>query len=338
MGKFEKDSFTMDGIHRFANEGVSFFLPESNGNISERVYWEDILLYRNIKKGIRNYRKECSDFLDSIGIDTWGPGGQFITQNSEMIGKVYCYRDHRLDSMIETLKLRIGVYRLYEITGIHFYPFNISNQLLWFMLNRKSLLKPGCTFLPMPTIFYFYLGNVKKIDTTWASVTQLMDARTKKCSNEVLERLDIPKEIMPEIVAPGTVVGRISEPLANSLKLKRAMLIAVGSHDTASAYAAVPVENAEEALVISSGTWSLIGKLLPEPITTQDAMAANLSNECGTGNIRFLKNCMGLWLVQELLRVWNNTSGYEMDWNEVVSLVEKAYKRFTQITLLKTGK
>jgi sugar (pentulose or hexulose) kinase len=151
-----------------------------------------------------------------------------------------------------------------------------------------------------------------------------MDAKTKTWSAEILSKLDIPLDVLPPIVAPGTVIGEILPEVAKAAGLTRAKLIAVGSHDTASAYAAAPVANTAEALIISSGTWSLVGKLLPEPITTPEALAANMSNEGGIGNIRFLRNCMGSWLAQELRRVWRIADGREPTWKELDRLTEAA--------------
>jgi len=324
LGTFARGSFQLEEVHRFENEGVPFFLTDSSGKMVERIYWDDTHLYRNIIHGLLCYRREYSDHLDSIGVDTWGPDGQFITHDGEMVGKVYSYRDHRLDEMLGELTSRIDAYRIYEITGTQFQPFNISNQLLWFMLNRSYLLQPGYRFLPMPTIFYYYLGNVKKIDTTWASVTQLMDARTKNWSDEILQKLGIPPSILPEIVPPGTLLGALSAPVAHLTGLNTVNLYSVGSHDTASAFAAAPVEDENEALIISSGTWSLIGRIIPEPITTRQALDANISNEGGIENIRCLKNCMGLWIVQELRRTWREMDGKKLEWDEVIRLVENA--------------
>ena len=307
-----------------ANESVVFYLQNVNGPPIEKIYWDDTYLYKQILKGLDNCRKNCCDSIASIGIDTWGPDGQFINTDGEMLGKVCCYRDHRLDRMTEILTAKISPSRIYEITGIQFQPFNISNQLLWFMLNRSYMLKPGYIFLPMPTIFYHYLGGEIKIDTTWASVTQLMDTRTKEWSEEILTKLNIPRDILPEIVPPGTVTGKLFEPIADLLHLNRSKLIAVASHDTASAFAAAPVKHPDSSLIISSGTWSLIGKIIGDSITSPEAMEENFSNEGGIGNIRFLKNCMGLWLEQELRRMWRNTDGREMDWNEATRLVKKA--------------
>ncbi|MBN2323036.1 MAG: rhamnulokinase [Spirochaetes bacterium] len=324
VGTFKGGDFSMYEINRFSHDGVSFFSRDRTKTVAERCYWNDTLLYDNIIKGLHRFRREISDRVDGIGIDTWGTDGGFVTPDGDMAGKIYCYRDHRLDGMMDEVKRRIDPAHIYEITGIHFQPFNVSNQLLWFIQNRRHTLQPGSLYLPMPTVFGFYLGGVEKIDSTWASVTQLMDCRTSDWSEDILKRLGIPHEIMPEIVAPGFILGTLEDLLADRIGLNRAPIIAVASHDTASAYAAAPIRDTKEALIISSGTWSLVGKLIPKPITSASAMKYNLSNEGGIENIRFLKNCMGLWIVQELRRGWEKADGMEMGWEKIVSLVTRA--------------
>jgi rhamnulokinase len=316
-GVFEKGAFELREVHRFAHEATSFFVPDADGHVTERAYWDDTLLFQNIVKGLRAYRRTVSDSLDGIGIDAWGADGQFMSAEGDIIGKMYAYRDHRLDRMIDVVKAKIDASRIYSITGIHFQPFNVSNQLHWFMLNRAKTLRPGAFYLPVPSLFYYYLGGGRKIDSTWASITQLMDARTHTWSPTILRKLSIPAGILPEIVEPGTVVGKLFKALARSVGLNQARLIAVGGHDTASAFAAAPIRNADDALIISSGTWSLVGKLVPAPVTSREAMEANLSNEGGIGNVRLLKNCMGTWLVQELKRVWQQADGCELSWSEM---------------------
>lgn len=327
-GTFSPDGFSMREVHRFAHEGTSFFVPDRKGKLCERTYWDDVLLYNNILQGLQAYARDVSRTLDSIGIDAWGADGCFITRDGDMLGNMYCYRDHRLDNMIKKVQKRMDPTRIYNITGIHFQPFNVSNQLLWFVTQRRNLMRQVDCFLPVPALFYYYLGGTKKIDSAWASVTQLMDARTRRWSAELLAALDIPERIMPEIVAPGTVIGELHAEVAAMAGLNRARLTAVGSHDTACAFASAPINNPDDALIISSGTWSLLGKLIPEPITNEAAMAANLSNEGGIGNVRFLKNCMGTWLVQELRRGWRKADGQEMPWKELNRLTDAA-KPFT---------
>ncbi len=324
VGTFDRDGFAMQEVHRFAHEGTSFFAADRRGCISERTVWDDTYIYRNILEGLQKYRREVDDTLDSIGIDTWGADGNCISADGDLLGKVYCYRDHRLDHMVDEVKSRIDAARLYRITGIHFQPFNVSNQLLWLVQNRPDLLAMTDTYLPVPSLFNYYLGGTRQVDSSWASVTQLMDASTRQWSAEVLEALGIPMRIMPGIVAPGTGIGTLSAPLASMLRLNPTPLIAVAAHDTASAYAAAPVAAPDEALIISAGTWCVVGKLIAQPVTGADALHANLSNEGGIGNIRLLKNCMGGWLVQELRRAWRIADGKEMNWKEMDALTEQA--------------
>jgi sugar (pentulose or hexulose) kinase len=323
-GLFEKGAFRLHEIHRFAHESVSFFIPDADGTITERTYWDDVLLYQNLVKGLREYRRTISESLDGIGIDTWGADGQLMTAEGDPLGKLYAYRDHRLDTMAEKVKAKVGARKAYQLTGIHFQPFNVSNQLHWFMLNRGKTIKPGAYYLPAPTLFYYFLGGVRAVDSTFASVTQLMDAHTQEWSPEILRKLKIPAAIMPPIVPPGKITGKLYAELATAVGLNRAPLIAVGGHDTASAFAAAPVDNPGEALIISSGTWSLVGKLVPEAITSKEAQAFGLSNEGGIGNVRLLRNCMGTWLIQELKRGWKHTDGTDLSWDELNRWTEEA--------------
>ncbi len=323
-GCFEHNAFTLREIHRFAYEPVTRHLPDRSGRRVARLHWDDLLIYRNLIEGLRTFRREISDRLDSVGIDTWGADGQFFNADGEPLGNVYAYRDHRLDSMVDELKRQIDSTRIYALTGIHFQPFNVSNQLLWFVRHRSELLLPGTFFLPIPSLFYHYLGAIRMVDSAWAGVTQLMDARSRRWCPEILQRLGIPESLLPPIVAPGTPVGTLLPQVAAETGLNEAPLLAVASHDTACAFAAAPAVNPDEALIISSGTWSLVGKLIPEPVTDTGAMAANISNEGGIGNIRFLKNCSGSWIAQALRRSWRDTDGHEPSWKELDALTATA--------------
>jgi rhamnulokinase len=326
-GQFSAQGFSMTEIHRFSHEGVSFFSRDSRGNGAaaiERTYWNDTGIYSQILDGLRAYRREIHPRLDAVGIDAWGADGQLFSRDGEALGKMYCYRDHRLDTMIDEVKTRMAAERAYAITGNHFQNFNPSNQLLWLATRRPDFLLRGCFWLPAPSVFYYYLGGVKMVDSTWAGVTQLMNAKTRRWSGEMLRALGIPRRILPSIVPPGAPVGALLPELAERLGLNAAPLVATASHDTASAFAAAPVADADEALIISSGTWSLVGKLIPSPLTTLSAMRANFSNEGGIGNTRFLKNCMGTWLVQELRRQWTRADGRAMPWSEISRLARSA--------------
>ena len=321
---FGPDGFQMEEVHRFAHEGVVFHIPDASGGLVERMYWDDTLLYQEILNGLIAFRVRFGPSLDGIGLDTWGADAALLAPDGELLGKVYAYRDHRLDSMIEEVKRRIDPAALYRWTGIHFQPFNLSNQLLWLMTRRPDWVRPGCRILPIPSLFNFYLCGVWAVDSTWASVTQLMDARSKQWHPGILKALGIPPDLLPPIVPPGTVLGPLHRPLADRIGIRPAPVLAVGAHDTASAFAAAPVDHPDRALIISSGTWSLVGKLIPEPLTDEKALRHNFANEGGIGNIRFLKNCMGSWLAQELRRVWRRQDGRETPWKELDDLTMAA--------------
>ncbi len=323
-GIFDENGFALKEVHRFAHEPCSMHVADRDGRVEERTFWDDLHIYANMVEGLRAYRREIGPHADSVGIDTWGADGQLVTEDGVPLGRMYSYRDHRLDGMVDEVRARIDASRIYGITGIHFQPFNLSNQLLWYVTRRPALVRRGVRFLPVPTVFGFYLGGATAVDSTWASVSQLMDAKKKRWSREILKSLGIPPWLMPEIVAPGTVIGTLREGLASAVGLNPARLVAVASHDTASAFAAAPVANPAHALIVSSGTWSLVGKLVKKPVTTPEAMAENISNEGGIGNVRLLKNCMGTWLVQELRRVWRAEDGREMSWDECCALAAKA--------------
>ena len=322
-GTFDGKGFALREVHRFSHEATTVYMTDRSGKVEERTFWDELYIYAQILQGLRAYRRDVGEKADSLGLDAWGTDGTLVTEDGVTLGHMYSYRDHRLDGMVGELKSRVDTRRVYQITGIHFQPFNVSNQLLWLVQNRAGLVKKGVRFFPVTTLFTYYLGGVTAIDSSWASVTQLMDSKKRKWSREILRALGIPAWLMPEIVAPGAVIGELRAELASAVGLNRARIIAVGSHDTASAYAAAPVGNPANALIISSGTWSLVGKLVRKPITTDEAMAFNISNEGGIGNIRFLKNCMGTWLVQELRRAWRARDGKELDWEEMNRLTEK---------------
>ena len=321
---FENGSFEIDEIHRFAYESVTHYAVDRNSTLVERAVWDQPYIQGNIHEGLLAYGRDVCDSVDAIGVATWGADFQLMSGDAEPLCAHHAYRDHRLDGMIDKVKERIDPARIYEITGIHFQPFNLSNQLLWLVLNRRELLLPDVFCLPTPSIITYALCGSRKVDSTWASVTQLMDAAQGDWSEEVLEALDIPRDILPEIVSPTTLLGVLHAPIAESAGINQADVVAVGSHDTASAFTAAPVANTEDALIISSGTWSVVGKLIPEPITNDEALNFNVSNEGGIGNTRFLRNCMGTWIVQELRRIWRGVDGKESTWEELNAATEMA--------------
>ena len=215
VGAFDGNGFTLREIHRFSHEPATVYLADRSGTVEERTLWDELYIYAQIVQGLRAYRREIGDTADSVGVDAWGTDGALVNEDGVTLGPVYCYRDHRLDGMIDQVKARLDPKRIYEITGIHFQPFNVSNQLLWLMQNRSSLVKKGVRFLPITSLFTYYLGGGTAVDSSWASVTQLMDSKKRKWSREILKALGIPAWLMPEIVAPGAVLGEMRPELAS---------------------------------------------------------------------------------------------------------------------------
>ncbi len=292
--------------------------------MEERSYWDDLLIYRNIVEGLRAYRREIGEAVDSIGIDAWGADGVLVNEDGVLQGPMYCYRDHRLDGMVDQVKARIDAARIYEITGIHFQPFNVSNQLLWLAQHRRKPPAPGRALPPVPTLFSYYL--VRR-DGGGFLLGERHAAHGR--AQAQVEQGDPARAGHPRRAScrgssrPARSSASCARGSPNRSASSAARIVAVGSHDTASAYAAAPAATPAAALIISSGTWSLIGKLVRRPLTGPDAMAANMSNEGGIGNVRFLKNCMGTWLVQELRRAWRARDGREMEWEEMNRLTEQ---------------
>jgi len=322
VGVFDNDTFTMHEIHRFEHAPVPVFIQQDD-TVSSRLYWNDLLLYQNIIEGLNKYRRQFADRLDSLGIDTWGADGQFFTKDGDALDHVYSYRDYRLNDMVDQLKAVIDAKEVYRKTGIHFWPFNVSNQIYWFRKYRPELFKQADVYLSIAGIFYYYLCGAKMTEYTWASVTQLLDAHTRTWCEEMFRAIDVPSSIMAPIVQPGVQIGTLLPQIAEQVGLNRAKVITAPTHDTASAFASAPVVNEAEALIISSGTWSLIGKLVPEPILTDQALVENFSNEGGVGNIRFLRNSMGTWPVQELRRIWKDRDGVEMSWDQITEAAQQ---------------
>ncbi len=323
IGIFFKDKFKVEEIYRFENGPIDLYL-KTPGRISHKMYWDDLILHEEIIRGLKTFAKEYRDGLASLGMDTWGTDGAFYTATGEMLDRVYNYRDHRLDTIRKEMFRILSEKRLFELTGVPSMPFNMVNQLFWIVKKRPEISSVADFFLPIHAIFYYYLCGAKIAEYTWLSTTQLLDPYRKTWSKKVFKAFSLPLHLMPRIVMPGAKIGNLHREIAHEIGIKPFSLIATATHDTASAYVACPVENEEEALIISSGTWSLVGKLIPHPIINDSVYDNHFTNEGGVGNIRLLKNVMGTWIIQELRRIWNEKDGREMSWDEIVTLAKKA--------------
>ncbi len=330
VGIFGKGKFSTKEIYRFKNKPINLYLKQKNKNI-HKIYWNVLSIYDELITGLKKLKDFGIDHLDSLGIDAWGTDGGCFNKYGEIIGRVHNYRDHRLDKIRDELFKIIPERELFELTGIPSHPFNEINQLFWLVKKRPSLLEATNFFLPITSIFYYYLCGARICEYTWASTTQLLEPFKKNWHKKVFEKLKIPLSIMPKIVMPGTKIGVLHQEIANEVGLNRFEIIATAAHDTACAYAAAPIEKEKDSLIISSGTWSLVGKLVPSPLINEKVHQNHFTNEGGVGNIRFLKNVMGTWLIQELRRKWKEEDKRELSWDEIVQMAKKGEKFFSFI-------
>ncbi len=294
LASLDNGKITLKEVHRFANNGVK---------VRSTVYWDVLYLFDQIKQGITNAKLEGG--FDSIGIDTWGVDFGLLDSDGNLIGNPVTYRDARTDNMPEELFQTICVEEVYKRTGIQIMNFNTLYQLYYLYKYKKDEVSRADTMLFMPDLLNYFLTGVKKNEYTISSTSQLINPRTRTWDYELIEKAGIDKDIFCDIVQPGTKIGALAEDICEELGIDAVDVIAVGSHDTASAVVSVPTE-VDDFVYISCGTWSLFGTELQSPVITDEAFKSSYTNEGGyNGTTRFLTNIMGLWLIQESRRTWN---------------------------------
>jgi len=293
LGRFNGERITLEEVHRFPNVPVR--LPDG-------LHWDVLRIIREVKDGIAKATRNGGR-IESLGVDAWGVDFALLDRDGCLIFNPYHYRDPRTEGMEERALDRMPKEEIYGITGIQFMPINTLYQLL--AMEGSPLLQAAQTLLLIPDVISYWLTGEKACEFTAASTTQLCDARSGGWARDLLEKMRFPGHIFGEIVPPGTRLGPLLPEVAEETGAKEGLPVtAVASHDTASAVVAVPAEGKDFAY-ISSGTWSLVGVELPKPAIAPEGMHANFTNEGGFGGTtRFLKNVMGLWLLQECRRTW----------------------------------
>ncbi len=299
LARFDGARCTLEEIHRFPNRPV-FILGHRFWNLPQ--IWHEILT------GLRGARAAAHGPLDSVGIDSWAIDYGLVDHHGLLRGLPYAYRDHRTVGAMERVIARIPRATIYAQTGTQFLPFNTLYQL-----EAQERFSPGDLaaahrMLLIPDLLHAWLGGDLVAERTNASTTQCWNPLTRTWATELLTALALPTGFLPPIIEPGTDLGVVAPALQAEIGMTR--IIAPATHDTGSAIAAVPTLAQTTSAsptwgYISSGTWSLVGVELAAPVLTPAALAANCTNEGGIfGTTRFLKNVMGLWLLQECLRTW----------------------------------
>jgi rhamnulokinase len=314
LGRFDGTRLDIDVVHRF---------PNQSARLHGTLHWNTAGLYVNILEGLRQAREAAGGPLASVGIDTWGVDFGILDAQGTLLGLPVHYRDARTDGLIEAVTAQIPRETIFAQSGIAFWPFNTLYQLRALALQRSALLREGHTLLFTPDLLHYWLSGAKVSERSIASTSQCLAVGEDVWLSELLESLGIPAHLMPPVVPSGTDLGAVRPDVGEELGMPALRVITPASHDTASAVVAAPLAS-PEAAYLSSGTWSLLGVESDTPTPTPAALAGEFTNEKGIGkSYRFLRNIMGLWLVQQSRAAWMR-EGQQYGYPELAALAEEA--------------
>ena len=312
-GSLLQGKLELEEIHRFTNRQVK---------LGNHVYWDFPALFEDMKTGLK-LAAQKGYHVKGIGIDTWGVDFGLIDKKGNLLGNPVCYRDARTDGMPDKVFQILDAQKHYACTGIQVMPINTLFQLYSMQQNQDVLLEVAQRLLFMPDLFSYYLTGVANNEYCIASTSELLNAKSRNWSFDTIHSLGLPEHLFGKIILPGTIRGTLKEDIARETGLGAVDVIAVGSHDTASAVAAVPAAESPIAF-LSSGTWSLLGVEVDEPILTEEARKAQFTNEGGVdGKIRFLQNITGLWILQRLMSEWK-ACGEKQDYDIIIPQAAEA--------------
>jgi rhamnulokinase len=318
LGTLEANKLKLEQVYSFSNGGIQVF---------DSLYWDTLRIFDEIKNGIKAFVEKYGPELNGIGLDTWGVGFVLLDRRDEPVGFTHHYRDKRADGMLEEMLSVVLKEEIFYQTGIQFSQINTSTHLFSLIRNKSPELVITKTLLMTADYFNFLLSGAKYSEYSLATTSQLYNPIKKDWAYNLIEKLGFDPNWFQKVVDPGTILGKIHDTAANQTGLdKQTPVIAPLCHDTAAAVAAVPVEEGiEDWAYISSGTWSLMGLELKQPIINEKALEYNLTNEGGAfGTICFLKIITGLWLMQECKKLWDSQGASELSYPEVMRLAEKA--------------
>lgn len=318
IGCFDGDKITLEEVHRFSNDPVS---------VGGTVYWDVLRLFYEIKQGI--IKAKIAGGFDSIGIDTWGVDFGLIDSEGKLMENPVHYRDARTVGLVDEAFKTMPKEKLYGITGIQFMELNTLFQLISLKKYRPWMLERADKMLFMPDLFGYMLTGKMCAEYSIASTSQLIDLDKKTWSKEILDAFGIKESVFAPLVQPGTVLGELSKEVCEECGVDPVPIISVCGHDTQSAITSVPCEDGDFAF-LSSGTWSLFGTELDKPIVNETSMNINITNEGGfDGSTGFLKNIIGLWLIQESRRQWKR-EGKEYSYADLekLALAAEPFKCF----------
>jgi rhamnulokinase len=307
--------FDLQEVHRFPIAGVQF---------GSDIHWDVLRLWDEVRNGLMKFRSRESGTPIGIGVDAWGVDYCLLDSRSRLVGNPYHYRDGRTRNIPESMARAVSSAELFRTTGVQTLEINTSFQLASMVLNRDQQIESAETFLMIPDLFQFLLSGEKCAEYTEASTTQLLDLRTRNWSRQVIAKLQLPLKIFPRLVMPGEILGTFQSNVLSDCGFSEEFpCISVGSHDTASAVAAIP-DLDQSSTFLSSGTWSLMGVSVEQPNLSDEAFRDGFTNEgAADGGVLLLKNLTGLWLLQECVRVWE-VVGLRYSWTELEAAASQA--------------
>ncbi len=315
-GTLSDEKIVMEEISRFNNNMIT---------IGEHFHWNILGIYDILKNSLKTCAMEGKYQPESIGIDTWGVDFGLLADDGSLLGEPYAYRDPHTNGIMDEYFKLVSREKVYDLTGIQFMQFNSLFQLYAMKQHHSSLLAATKDLLFLPDLLNYLFTGVKKAEFTIASTSQILNPKTMTWAAELLDAFNIPLTLMQKIVLPGTTVGMLTDSIVKETGVGKIPVIAVASHDTASAIAAVPVEG-ENWAYLSSGTWSLMGIETKKPLIGKETAEMNFTNEGGVeGTFRFLKNITGMWLLEQCRKEW--ASQKDHPYSELVDMA-KAEKPF----------
>jgi len=313
LGAIEGGTLNLTELHRF---------PSAMCRINGSLRWDVLRLFEEIKEGLRE--AGClGKPIASVSTDSWGVDYVLMRGEEPLLAVPFHYRDERTDGAFERIFPKVSQQAIFESTGIQFMELNTLYQLHEDAEDRRELLEASDGFLNIADYFNWLMSGTRKAEVSLASTTQLYNPRSGEWARDIAEQAGIPGHLFPEIADSGTPLGPLRTELADELRLTGTQVVSGLSHDTAAAVMAVPAETGNWAF-LSSGTWSLLGVERPEPLINEASQTLNFTNEAGFGGTtRFLKNLVGLWILQECRRCWAE-AGDNFTYDELTKLASGA--------------
>lgn len=318
-GEFDGQKVVLEEVYRFDNGGTA---------ANDRMYWDMLKQWDHIVTGVSAAQAKYGSRIVSLGLDTWGVDFGLLGKNDELISNPFHYRDSQLEGILEWGFERVSREEIFAQTGLQFMQINSLFQLLALQRRESPILDFAESLLMIPDLFNWLLTGEKVNEFTNATTTQLLNPATKQWATDLMDQFNLPSKILGEIAMPGTKLGKLRPAVAKEIGNSDIEVVLPGTHDTASAVMAVPttqpLSNQPNWCYISSGTWSLMGVEVTDPIINDRCLDLNFTNEGGVGgSVRVLKNITGLWIVQQCRQAWLE-AGTDYSWGQLVEMAESS--------------